>query len=143
MGNSILVIDSSIIIKWLSRDNEQYLDIADKILKESQSESVILIAPELAKYEVGNVLLFSKHFAPYQAEIALSQFYSLPIQFIAESKESAQETFTQAYDLGITYYDASFLSLAKQYDATLVTENIKHQGKSKDIKVKSLAEYEG
>lgn len=141
MGNSILVIESSIIIKWVSQDNEQYLDIADKILKEAQSESVILIAPELAKYEVGNVLLFGKHLAPYQAEIALTQFYSLPIQFIAESKESAQKTFTQAYDLGITYYDASFLSLAKQYDATLVTENIKHQGKSKDIKVKSLAEY--
>lgn len=141
MRNSILVVDSSVIIKWLSRDNEQYLNIADKILEETQSESVILIAPELAKYEVGNVLLFSKHLTPDQAEIALTQFYNLPIQFIAESKESAQETFAQAYDLGITYYDASFISLAKQYDATLVTENVKHQGKSKDIEVKSLQEY--
>lgn len=141
MRNSVLVIDSSVIIKWLSRDNEQYLDIADRILREAQNESVILIAPELAKYEVGNVLLFSKHLAPDQAEIALTQFYNLPIQFIAESKEFAQETFAQAYDSGITYYDASFMSLAKQYDAVLVTENFKHQGKSKSVKIKSLKDY--
>ena len=37
--------------------------------------------------------------------------------------------------------DASFMSLAKQYNAILVTENSKHQGKSKDIRVKSLQEY--
>lgn len=141
MVNSTLVIDSSIIVKWLSRDNEQYLDIVDKMLKEAQSESVILIAPELAKYEVGNVLLSGKNLAPNQAKIALTQFYNLPIQFIAESKESAQETFAQAYDLGITYYDAAFISLAKQYNATLVTENIKHQGKSKEIDVKFLKDY--
>ncbi len=46
-----------------------------------------------------------------------------------------------AYDLGITYYDASFLSLAKQYNATLITQNIKHQGKTKHITVKSLSSH--
>lgn len=141
MRNSILVVDSSVIIKWVSQDNEQHLEIVDKILKEAQNESVILIAPELAKYEVGNVLLFGKHLTPNQAEIALTQFYNLPVKFIAESNESAQETFALAYDLGITYYDASFMSLAKQYNAVLVTDNIKHQGKTKEIEVRSLQKY--
>jgi|SRR3989338_1672198 len=141
MSNLVLVVDSSIIIKWLSQDNEQYLDTSDKILREAQNESVILIAPELAKYEVGNVLLLSKHLTPSQSVIALNQFYNLPIKFIAESEESAQETFTLAYVLGITYYDASFMSLTKQYNATLVTDNVKHQGKDPKIKVISLRDY--
>lgn len=141
MINSILVIDSSVIIKWLSRDNEQYLVIADKILRDAQNESVILITPELAKYEVGNVLLFSKHLTPDQAVITLTQFYNLPIKFIAESEESAKETYNLASTLRITYYDASFLSLAKLYNATLVTENIKHQGRDSNIKVVALKDY--
>lgn len=78
MTDLILVVDSSIIIKWLSADNEKYLDVADKILKDAQNEDVMLIAPELAKYEVGNVLLFSKHLASDEGTTALAHFYLLP-----------------------------------------------------------------
>lgn len=138
---SIFVVDSSIIVKWLSQYNERYLDIADEILRDAQNESIVLIAPELSKYEVGNVLLLSKHLTPDQSLITLAQFYNLPIKFITESEELAQETFTLAYNLRTTYYDASFISLAKQYNATLVTENIKHQGKNSGVKVVALKAY--
>ncbi len=51
------------------------------------------------------------------------------------------ETYKIAQETNITYYDASFMSLAKQLNATLVTDNIKHQGKATDIKVISLKDY--
>ena len=136
-----LVIDSSIIVKWLNRKDEENLTQADQILNDTKNGKVDLIAPEIAKYEVGNVLLKGKQLTPMQAVVSLRTVYSLPITFITESENLAKETFNLAYDLGITYYDASFLSLAKQYDATLITQNIKHQGKSTDIEVKSLREY--
>lgn len=136
-----LVIDSSVIVKWLNRQDEENLTQADQILDDTRNGKVDLIAPEIAKYEVGNVLLTGKQLTSAQASISLGTTYSLPITFVTESEDLAKETFDIAYDLGITYYDASFMSLAKQYDATLITENIKHQGKSKDIAVKSLAEY--
>src|SRR3989344_4073438 len=129
------VIDSSIIVKWLSQDNEKYLDEADKILLDARQGNIELITPELAKYEVGNVLLFSKNLSPEQAEIVLLEFYRLPISFITESEKQSVETFKLASDFKITYYDASFMSLAKQYDAILVTDNIEHQGKDSNIKV--------
>ena len=141
MHKTILVIDSSVIIKWLSSDREKNLDNADNILVDAQNGRVELMAPELAKYEVGNVLLFSKKLSPGQVKTVLAKFYNLPFSFIGESEELAKETFKLAFNLKITYYDASFLSLAKQYDATLVTENIKHQGKSTKVKVKSLQDY--
>lgn len=136
-----LVVDSSIIIKWLSQDKETYLEEADKILQDEQSGKISLIVPELAKYEVGNVLLFSKHLTPEQATVVLAQLYKFPISFISESETLAKETFEIASTLGITYYDAAFVSLAKQYDAILVTENIKHQGKDSNIKVITLKDY--
>ncbi|PJE63357.1 hypothetical protein COU89_03735 [Candidatus Roizmanbacteria bacterium CG10_big_fil_rev_8_21_14_0_10_45_7] len=136
-----LVIDSSVIIKWLNTTDEQNIEKADKILSDSLQGNVELLAPELAKYEIGNVLLKSKQLTTHQAHISLGTVYSLPITFVVESEDLARETYYLATQGTITYYDAAFLSLAKAYGATLVTENIKHQGKSPDIKVIELKDY--
>lgn len=133
-----IVVDTSIIIKWLNQTNESHIDKADNIMEAVINGEIDMYAPELAKYEIGNALLTSKKLSPQEAYISLGTAYSLPINFIAETEEQARETYKIAWDLSITYYDASFLSLTKQYDAVLITENTKHQGKSKNIKVKSL-----
>src|SRR3989344_6742231 len=127
MSKTVIVVDTSVVIKWLSSDNEKYLDQANDILKDVQGEKIEVYAPELVKYEVGNVLLFGKHLSLTQAKIVLTEFFNLPITFIAESVQTAKDTFSLASKSGITYYDAAFLALAKQHDATLVTENVKHQ----------------
>ena len=138
---NILVTDTSVFVKWLNQDNEQNLDKADKILQEVKSGQVEIVVPELIKYEIGNVLLKGKQLTPNQAYISLGTAYSLPVTFITESAQQAQETYSLAHDFGISYYDASFMSLAKQYKATLVTDNIKHQGKDSNIKVIALKDY--
>jgi len=136
-----LVVDSSVIVKWLNSTDEDNLGQSDKVLADALENKVEILAPELAKYEVGNTLLLKKKLSSKKVEIPLHTLFAFPIQFIAESEDLAKETFTLAESLKITYYDASFLSLAKKYDATLVTENIKHQGKSTKVKVKSLQDY--
>ena len=136
-----LVVDSSIIVKWINRKDEENLEEADQIIEDMKNGKVDIIAPEIAKYEVGNVLLKGKQLTPSQASASFVTAYSLPVKFITESEDLAKETFNMAFDLGITYYDASFLSLAKFYDAILVTQNVKHQGRTKEIKVKHLSEY--
>ena len=136
-----LVVDTSVFIKWLNQNNEQNLDNADKILNEVKTGQVEIIVPELMKYEIGNVLLKGKQLAPNQAYISLGTAYSLPVTFITESEQQATGTYTLAYNLGVSYYDASFMSLAKQYNAILVTDNIKHQGKDLSIKVIALKDY--
>jgi predicted nucleic acid-binding protein len=136
-----LVIDSSIITKWLNQKDEENLDKADQILQDARAGKVELIAPELAKYEVGNVLLKGKQLTPQEADISLETMYTLPITFITDAGDLSRETFLLAYNHRITYYDASFLSLTKLYNAILVTANIKHQGRAEDIDVLSLKDY--
>jgi len=136
-----LVVDSSVIIKWLNKKSEENLDKADQILEETRNGRIGLIAPELAKYEVGNVLLTAKKLTPQEAKISLGTAYSLPITFVSENENLSKQTFELASKYGLTYYDAVFISLAKQYDATLVTDNIKHQGKSSEVKTVSLKDY--
>lgn len=136
-----LVTDTSVFIKWLNQDNEQNLEDADKILEDVRAGQAAIIVPELIKYELGNVLLKGKQLTPNQAYVSLETAYSLPITFVTESEQQAKETYNLAHNLGVSYYDASFMSLAKQYNATLVTDNIKHQGKDSNIKVVALKDY--
>ncbi|MCH8821021.1 type II toxin-antitoxin system VapC family toxin [Patescibacteria group bacterium] len=136
-----LVVDSSVITKWLNKNNEKNIDKADLILEDTHKGKVELIAPELAKYEVGNVLLTGKKLVPKEANISLGTIYSLPITFVGETEDLAKQTFNLAFKHKVTYYDASFMSLAKQYKATLITDNIKHQGKSFEVKTVSLQNY--
>jgi len=135
------IVDSSVIMKWLNITDEENIEKANALLTDALDGKIDLIAPELAKYEIGNVLLKGKQLTPQEASISFGTAYALPITFINETVDLAKETFLIAYNTHITYYDASFISLAKMYDAILVTENIKHQGKSSEIKVTSLKDY--
>jgi len=142
-----IVPDSSVMVKWVSRVNELNLDNADKLLGDVQTGKVELIAPELAKYEVGNALL-KKGLGETQAFQSLGTVYSLPVQYLPETEELANETYQIATKMRLgenspkfTYYDASFAALAKQEEATLVTANPKHQTKIPGIKVLPLEKY--
>lgn len=137
-----IVVDSSVIVKWINQDNEKYIDKADKILQKAFEEKVFLLSPELARYEVGNVLLLGKKLTSIQAQQILATFYKLPVKFISISLNLCQKTYEIAERYKITFYDASFIALAELEEATLVTDNIKHQGKAREVKVIPLADYE-
>lgn len=136
-----VVVDSSIILKWLNQKDELYLDQAEAVLQDAREGKIQLLAPELAKYEIGNVLLIRKKLSQEQIEEAFNFFFALPIQFFPDSFELANSSYKIGQQAKITYYDAAFLALAKQEDATLVTDNIKHQGKSSAVKVVALKDY--
>jgi predicted nucleic acid-binding protein len=141
MSQDTIVVDTSVIVKWLNQDDEDYMDQADKVLKDAELDKIVIIAPELARYEVGNVLISGKKLDLEQAKIILAQFYKLPISFVEDTTLLAEETYGIALDAKVTYYDASFMALASLYDATLVTDNLKHQGRLKRIKVTAIKDY--
>src|SRR3989344_3165883 len=133
--NRKIVIDTSVIIKLLNTKDEQNVEGARRVLDEALDGRIELLAPEIAKYEIGNSLLKGKRLTVPEARIALDAAYSLPIEFVAETKESALNTYKYALKFELTYYDASFVSWASHYGAALVTDNIKHQGKVRRVKV--------
>lgn len=141
-----IVTDSSVMVKWVSKDDEPNLKQADKLLKDVEAGKVSLVAPELAKYEIGNALL-KKGLTPVQAFQSLGTIYSLPVMFVPESEELAIETYQMAQkarsgsDLRFTYYDAAFTALAKSQNAVLVTDNPKHHKKIAGVNVLPLEDY--
>ncbi|MBI2616581.1 type II toxin-antitoxin system VapC family toxin [Candidatus Gottesmanbacteria bacterium] len=141
-----VVVDSSVMVKWVKQNNESNIKEANQILVDAQAGKAILIAPELAKYEVGNAIL-KKGIEVNQANQNLGTISSLPIEFISETPNLAFQTYQMAYEVRLlgdkkfTYYDAAFAALAKKEDAILVTDNPKHQSKIKGVRVVPLAKY--
>lgn len=141
MNSQNVVVDTSVIVKWLVAEAEPRVAEADALLRDREANRIKLFAPELAKYEVGNVLLKGKALEPRAVASAHASLYSLPIHFVTESHELAGRTYALAYRHRLTYYDAAFPALAESLHATLVTDNVKHQGKAATIPVIPLAEY--
>lgn len=123
------VLDSSILVKWFSE--EEGSEEADKFLESLERKEIQIFLPELVKYELGNALLKGKELSYSQAKNALKIFYELPLTFVAETLDLAKLTYKLAQKFSLTYYDASFLALAKSQKATLITANPKHQPKIK------------
>lgn len=135
-----IVVDSSIIVKWLNQMDEQRVTQADALLRRAQNASCTIVAPEHAKFEVGNALVY-KHLTHPEIIEALSLLYSLPLTFFSWNITLAGRTAQLALTYQITYYDAAFVCLAEHLNATLITDNPKHQQKVKQIKVIPLASY--
>ncbi|MBI5356415.1 type II toxin-antitoxin system VapC family toxin [Candidatus Collierbacteria bacterium] len=135
-----LVIDSSVMVKWVNSQEEKHLVQADKLAIDCKQGKVKLLAPELAKYEVGNALWKKKLDLP-KAKVSLATIFASPVEFIKQDELQAMRTMEIALDKKITFYDASFLSLAESTSAALVTDNPKHQKKFSGVKVISLKDY--
>lgn len=135
-----VVIDTSVIVKLLNDQQEKYIKQANKVLLDTQKGKISLFAPELSRYEIGNAIWKKKLDMPF-AQDALEVAYDLPIQLVEETYKLACQTYEIAIESNMTYYDASFIALAKKYDAALITDNIKHQGKALAIKVIPLVRY--
>ena len=128
-----LILDTSVLVKWFAEDEKN--KTADKLFKQLKNQKVTIFLPELAKYELGNALLKGKNFTFKDIKKSLINFYNLPIIFIIQNQKLSLLAYQIAEKLNITYYDASFLALAKLQNATLITANPKHQKAVKGIKI--------
>ncbi len=137
----VLIVDSSVAVKWLSDQNEMYLSQAYEILSKAEKGTIEIALPELAKYEICNALL-NKNMGE-GVNVPISTLFNLLINFVPLDKELAQNTMEIAMTDKITFYDAAFLALAKKLEAPLITDNPKHQKKlhTPEIKVIALKNY--
>src|SRR5688572_12191620 len=130
-----LVLDSSVIVKWLNKTDEDHIEKADAILKDVHTGKVVLLAPELAKYEIGKALFVNKKLSQTDAKTAFAVLYDLPIEFILQSPELARESYAIASAFKLTFNEGVFLALAEQRGAVLVTDNISEQAMESGIKI--------
>lgn len=135
------VVDTSVIVKWLAPENENNITQAEDLLATILKAEIKAIIPDLAIYELTNALIKGKGFSTNQAIASLDKFFQLPLIIVPYSEELIKSSVQIATQNDITIYDASFITLAKENNALLITANPKHQAKVTDVKVLPLADF--
>jgi predicted nucleic acid-binding protein len=131
------VVDASVAIKWFV--DEEKSEIARNLLRNAELETIRLFTPDILLYEIGNALGKGKHFGRQDIVDALDVLLdsSVEVRNLDRSLIAQSASFMERY--GLTFYDASYAALAHTLSIPLISENLKDQGKVKEIEVKSLA----
>jgi len=120
-----LVIDASVLIKFYVP--EILSDRAGRLLANVEKKDIDLLAPDLIYPEAGNILWKKqrlKELTRSELEEITDAILSLPLK-IEALKSLLPLAVGIAIAYGMTVYDASYLSLAKVYETTLITADRK------------------
>ena len=116
-----VVVDSSVFVKWFSKDQEDDLKVAITILESLVNKDIIIVCPKLAIYEIANVLYYKPDLNSEGVKIALEQFLNLGIEFLNLFRELILNANKIRYDFDITFYDASYLAVADFFKLKFIT----------------------
>ena len=120
------ILDSSVIVKWFSSNEEEYVDQALIILEMYEISKINIYIPELTIYEVSNVLRYNKNFSQNEVKEIIKKLINLELNIINLNVHIIDEAIKYAYDDKITVYDAIFLALSRVLKIPLISANPKH-----------------
>lgn len=114
-----IVVDASVVAKWYipEKDHEQARALRDDYLDGERD----VAAPALMPFEVANALRYSGH---YEGERLVDASDTLPeygIELVPYRNVGSVAEI--ANELDITIYDASYIALAREHEATAYTAN--------------------
>ncbi len=118
-----VILDNSVIVKWYLQDEESS-DQAFKIFQDLIDKKIILSEPYLIYYEFNNVINIAVKRGRIDIKDAINAielFNSLPIIKYDFLDEHYKNIFKNAVDLGISSYDSSYISLAKEINTPFFT----------------------
>jgi len=113
------VLDASVLLKWFIEESgsELALDLKSLYL----NREIEIIIPDLALYEIPNVLRFKRSIPESQLRSVMQAFWLLDIEIVAPNEALLEEGIHLSFATGLSFYDCSYLALARQIDATLIT----------------------
>lgn len=135
------IVDASVAVKWVSSDNEPYIEEALDVLRGAHEKRYALVAPDLLLIEVANALVRGKRLIGKGLERALSLFLSLPIEYDPSTPDRIARASILASTYALTVYDSLYVALGLEKDMPLVTANAKHQGAVKGSTVLDIKNW--
>src|SRR3989344_3342586 len=119
-GNNLnLVLDSSVIIKWFSQEDDY--DKALKLREQFIEGSIIIAVPDLQLYEIANALRYNKNIEKEIISEAVESLIDIGLSIIVPTKDTIKIAVGIAFEFNITVYDACFVALAKELSFAFVT----------------------
>jgi len=116
-----IVIDTSVLIKWIKTRDEEHWREARQLLAEIERQEVEVHVPALLLYEVGNIILLKTRLGPSALDEAVERLEALPFVVAPPATPLLKRALRLGREFSLTFYDASFLALAVELDCPLVT----------------------
>jgi len=113
------VIDASVVLKWFLEESEA---LQARALREQHLKGdILLVAPDLLLYEVGNALRFKRNFSPSDIQQALSELLHFQLELLGPTERFLHHSVELAHKTGLTYYDCVYLAVASDLETQLIT----------------------
>jgi len=116
-----IVVDTSVLIKWIKTKNEDLLNEARRLLTDIERRPLEVHVPALLLYEAGNILLLKTDLDVAGLNDALSDLEALPFIVAPPATPLLKRAARLGKEYRLTFYDASFLALAVELNCPFVT----------------------
>lgn len=116
----IVVVDSSVAVKWFLAEREPDVGAAWALLRSHLAETQVIHVPDHLRLEVLNAVLH-RGLAPAALESAAHALDGFRLCWHRGTAERTAAAAAIASAHGLTLYDAAFAALACELDAELVT----------------------
>ncbi len=139
-GGSRVVIDASIAVKWVLRD-EQDSDLAAVLLQAFLDQRLSLVAPSFIRYEAGNTLEVARRrgrISRDEAATGLSFIVGLGVHVSQDSDDLVLRAHRVAQEIGATVYDSVYVSFAELLGADFVTADLQLVDQVDDYPVRAF-----
>lgn len=109
----MVVVDTSVVYKWFSKDNEKYLEQSIKLLEKQLNNEENLIAPDLILYELANAWTTKTELTLEQARTFMKDFSLARVKTEPMTLELIYEAMRFSKKYRVSVYDASYAALAQ------------------------------
>lgn len=120
-----LVVDSSVIVKWFVKKDEQDLARAMWLKNQFLAGKCNLVVPDLIFYEIANVLKTKKEFRQKTVLKAINLLFDYRFQSVWPSSTTFVSAAGIAYKHQLSVYDAVYLAIAKETGYPFLTADKK------------------
>ena len=124
MSERILVLDTSVFIKWY-RQHEEHAAEALALRDAYLAGDILLVEPDVAVYEFANVMRYMGELATEQVQLAVDALLALPIRWLKPDADLMARTVAMARTYDTTVYDTVFAALAQAVGGLYVTADMR------------------
>ena len=116
-----VVVDASVVIKWLTKKNEEKVLEARKIYELMVREEVEIVSPLFLILEVLNILIRKKKSANQVVGKLIKRLINTEINFKEMGREDIENVKRIVFKYDTTSYDAVYLAIAEEEKCKLLT----------------------